>query len=322
MTLFNEPARLTWAWLGLNGVKLERNNQVLSATTQIIDSDCDIVTTSNLDLVVKSGVCCNIYKVQMPKDLLNGEQNESAETLDNRLQILSKTAGEQLNNESQILDNNSEKKPRDILNEPDAKNKIVSSNCRVNNGTNFNESNRCTIDNTKIVIEESAVVNLTHVILSMDEVYINVNVEMTGRAGRFTAKNAYYLCGNETLDMNYTVRIRAQKCVCDIKSQGSLFDESRKFYRATIDFLNGCTVSKGTETEDVLLLSDKAVNKSLPILLCTEEDVEGVHGATIGRLNNEQLYYLTSRGLNPLDAQIILAKQRVENLLKTVPKSV
>lgn len=301
MTLFNEPARLTWAWLGLNGVKLERNNQVLSATTQIIDSDCDIVTTSNLDLVVKSGVCCNIYKVQMPKDLLNGEQNESAETLDNRLQILSKTAGEQLNNESQILDNNSEKKPRDILNEPVT--------C-------------CTIDNTKIVIEESAVVNLIHVILSMDEVYINVNIEMTGRAGRFTAKNAYYLCGNETLDMNYTVRIRAQKCVCDIKSQGSLFDESRKFYRATIDFLNGCTASKGTETEDVLLLSDKAVNKSLPILLCTEEDVEGVHGATIGRLNNEQLYYLTSRGLNPLDAQIILAKQRVENLLKTVPKSV
>ena len=42
----------------------------------------------------------------------------------------------------------------------------------------------------------------------------------------------------------------------------------------------------------MLLLSNDVVNQTIPLILCAEEDVEGNHGATIGKLDDELLFYL------------------------------
>ena len=39
------------------------------------------------------------------------------------------------------------------------------------------------------------------------------------------------------------------------------------------------------------------MNQTIPLILCEEEDVEGNHGATIGKLDEELLFYLESRGI-------------------------
>lgn len=46
----------------------------------------------------------------------------------------------------------------------------------------------------------------------------------------------------------------------------------------------------GNEKEDVLLLDDTIVNQTIPLILCNEEDVEGNHGATIGKLDEERCF--------------------------------
>ena len=80
---------------------------------------------------------------------------------------------------------------------------------------------------------------------------------------------------------------------------GVLRDQAFKLFRGTIDFKAGSAGSEGEEQEDVLILGDDAVNQTIPLILCAEEDVQGSHGATIGRLDDELLFYLCSTGDEP-----------------------
>ena len=74
-------------------------------------------------------------------------------------------------------------------------------------------------------------------------------------------------------------------------ADGVLQGGAKKIYRGTIDFKNGSAGAVGDEKETVLLLSDDVVNQTIPLILCSEEDVQGNHGASIGKLMTN--YYST-----------------------------
>nr|MCR5166011.1 SufD family Fe-S cluster assembly protein [Oscillospiraceae bacterium] len=102
-------------------------------------------------------------------------------------------------------------------------------------------------------------------------------------------------------------------------SNGVLYGKAEKVFRGTIDFKEGSSGSKGAEKEDVLLMDETVVNRSIPIILCHEEDVEGEHGATIGKLNDEQLFYMNSRGLPEKEVYKLLADARIAAAAKLIP---
>lgn len=89
--------------------------------------------------------------------------------------------------------------------------------------------------------------------------------------------------------------------------------------RGTIDFVKGCAGSKGNEKEDVLLLDDDVKNQTIPVILCAEEDVEGNHGATIGQLDEELLFYLRSRELSEEYIYEMLAKAGIDAVCSKIP---
>ena len=60
--------------------------------------------------------------------------------------------------------------------------------------------------------------------------------------------------------------------------------------------------------EKVTLLSDNVITKSLPVLLCHEEDVEGAHGVSTGKIDNEKLLYMMSRGISYKEALKLIIK--------------
>ena len=53
----------------------------------------------------------------------------------------------------------------------------------------------------------------------------------------------------------------------------------------------------------MLLADERVANRTVPVILCDEDDVAGNHGATIGHVRPEQLFYLASRGISPDDAE-------------------
>ena len=59
-------------------------------------------------------------------------------------------------------------------------------------------------------------------------------------------------------------------------------------------------------------------NKTIPLILCAEEDVNGSHGATIGELDEETLFYYASRGIDKKNAEDIMTKGRIEVIIRKI----
>ena len=75
--------------------------------------------------------------------------------------------------------------------------------------------------------------------------------------------------------------------------------------------INPAEEPNGNEIETTLLLSPKAVVKAAPIILCGEEDISAEHGSTIGKLSNEMLFYMNSRGIDQKTAEDLLTNAKV-----------
>lgn len=59
-------------------------------------------------------------------------------------------------------------------------------------------------------------------------------------------------------------------------------------------------------------------NKTIPLILCAEEDVDGSHGATIGELDEETLFYFAARGIDQETAEDIMTKAKLEVLYQHI----
>ncbi|MBQ9542535.1 MAG: SufD family Fe-S cluster assembly protein [Ruminococcus sp.] len=85
-----------------------------------------------------------------------------------------------------------------------------------------------------------------------------------------------------------------------------------------MDFLNGSSGAKGAENEEVLLLDETVRNKTVPLILCAEEDVEGSHGASIGRIDETQIFYMQSRGIPVDKIYELTARSRIAQVVSKI----
>ena len=181
------------------------------------------------------------------------------------------------------------------------------------------ENNTLHLDDTGIFCNDDACVQFIQIELGGLHVDSGLNVTLNGYKSTFNS-NAAYLCqNNQYLDMNHIVNHYGKKTECNMKVNGTLKDSACKTYRGTIDFKNGCCGAKGNEMEESLVLSPSVVNKSLPNILCDEEDVEGEHGATIGRLSNDILFYMQSRGISTKEAEKLMARAKIQACADLIP---
>ena len=95
---------------------------------------------------------------------------------------------------------------------------------------------------------------------------------------------------NQLFDLNYIGELRGAKSNIDIEVQGALKDTAKKHFKGTIDFKKGCKKATGNENEACMLLSDTAKSLALPMLLCSEEDVEGNHSSSAGKIGEKELF--------------------------------
>ena len=155
---------------------------------------------------------------------------------------------------------------------------------------------------------------LQQIFLDGAAIYAGDYTYLHGERSSFDCDIAYRCVGDGELDMNYTADHTGKKSDCNIRVNGVLFDRSQKIFRGTIDFKRGCAGAKGAEIEDVLLMDEEVRNRTIPVILCKEEDVEGSHGASIGRLDEDLMFYLQSRGVCRDDIYAMMANARIDAL--------
>lgn len=174
-------------------------------------------------------------------------------------------------------------------------------------------------DDTQVFCEENASVKFTQIELGASHVNSGLHVNLSGYQSSFDSKVAYLCQNDQILDMNHIVYHYGKKSECNMQVDGTLKDNAQKAYRGTIDLKKGCCGAKGHEMEETLLLSPKTVNKSLPVILCDEEDVEGEHGATIGRLSSDILFYMQSRGISEKEAEVLMSRAKIQAAVDLIP---
>ncbi len=167
--------------------------------------------------------------------------------------------------------------------------------------------------------EANSTFNLAKLELGGKNEYVAVSVDLSGEHSTFSANAGYRVKTNQSLDMSYVVRHTGTKTESNIFASGILENDSTKLFRGTIDLIKGCAGAKGTENEDILLLGDNQVNQTIPLILCNEEDVEGNHGASIGRLDDNIIFYLGSRGISPEAAEDIIAHAKLDAIISHIP---
>lgn len=175
------------------------------------------------------------------------------------------------------------------------------------------------LNNITGVCEENANVKLTRLDLGAAQTYSDVEIDLMGNDSRFKTEIGYHAVENQFVDMNYASYHYGKNTECLMAVNGTLEENSKKMFRGTIDFKQGCAGSRGTENENVLLLGEEMSNGTIPLILCAEEDVEGNHGASIGKLDEKILFYLGSRGISEHEAQNIIAMSRIENICNKFP---
>ena len=159
---------------------------------------------------------------------------------------------------------------------------------------------------------------LIQILLGRGDVYSDGHFALNGTGAGFQAGIGYLGQKQQTVDLNLVVDHWGQKTTSEINAAGALKDDARKIFRGTIDFKRGSAGSVGNEQETVLMLGDGAVNKTVPLILCAEENVVGNHGATIGELDEDTLFYFESRGISAAEAENIMACAAIERLARTL----
>ena len=166
--------------------------------------------------------------------------------------------------------------------------------------------------------DEGASIEIYQFMLGGRERYSGCRVDLCGAESKVNEHIGYIGINEQKLDMNYIVNHKGAKTESQINVTGVLNDEASKMFRGTIDFKQGAAGAVGNENEEVLMIGENSHNMTIPIILCAEEDVEGNHGATIGKLDDEVLFYLSTRGINRDEAYYMISKAKINDLCRRV----
>lgn len=169
---------------------------------------------------------------------------------------------------------------------------------------------------------ENALLHVFWIFIGGKAVYPSVNVDLSGDGSSFEMDAAYVVHPQGLLDMNVVANHIGKKTTSRIEAKGVLYDRARKIFRGTIDLRKGCKGASGDEREEVLLMDDEAVNQTIPLILCSEEDVAGNHGASIGQIDEDVQFYMESRGITPEEIEQLLLDARINAVIAKMPAEV
>lgn len=166
--------------------------------------------------------------------------------------------------------------------------------------------------------EENAKINYTIIDFGGKHSITNYYSNLQGDSCDNQLNTIYLGKENQVFDLNYIGELRGKKSNIDIEVQGALKDTSKKHFKGTIDFKKGCKKATGNENEACMLLSDTAKSIALPMLLCSEEEVEGNHSSSAGKIGEKELFYIMSRGFELKEAMKLMVRARFNQILEKI----
>ena len=178
------------------------------------------------------------------------------------------------------------------------------------------------LESVGLEVHQDAAVDVKQYALGGSTIGLGLTANLVGARARLDLNNRYHATHEETLDINHLVRMRGTSTRAQLTESGVLNEAAKKTLRATIDLVRGAKDAQGNEIETVMILGDDVVNKTMPVILCDEDNVAGNHGATIGSVSPEQLDYLAARGLSRQAAEQLFIRALFEDAIINAPEEI
>ncbi|MNB87759.1 FeS cluster assembly protein SufB [compost metagenome] len=127
--------------------------------------------------------------------------------------------------------------------------------------------------------------------------------------------------GSGSQRLNYTTQAQhfGKNTPSDMITRAVMRENATSIINGITKIEKGATRADGQQTEKVLMLSPKARGDANPILLIDEDDVSAGHAASVGQVNQEQIYYLMSRGITRGEAEKLVIYGFLAPVVSQIP---
>jgi Fe-S cluster assembly protein SufD len=142
--------------------------------------------------------------------------------------------------------------------------------------------------------------------------------DLAGQGATSRVTGAYFADGEQHLDYDTFQEHIAPNTTSDFAFKGALRDEATTVWRGMIRVEREAQKTNAYQENRNLLLSDQAHADSIPGLEILANDVRCTHGATLGQVDREQLFYLMSRGLSRSEAERLIVRGFFQDVLDRI----
>jgi Fe-S cluster assembly protein SufD len=145
------------------------------------------------------------------------------------------------------------------------------------------------------------------------------DLDLAGEGAQGRMSGFYFTDGSQHLDHDTQQNHLAPHTTSDLLFKGALKGKSRSVWQGMIYVAPGAQKTDGYQANRNLILDDQARADSIPGLEILADDVRCTHGATVGKLEKEPLFYLRSRGI-PLDeAEKLVVEGFFDPIMQRIP---
>ncbi len=142
---------------------------------------------------------------------------------------------------------------------------------------------------------------------------------LQGESGTSRLRAAFIGRDDQMLDFRTLQDHRAPRTTSDLLFMGAVADRAHSVYSGLIRVRRGAVKSDAMQTNHNLVLDEGAHADSVPNLDIEENDVKCSHGSTVGPVDEDQRYYLESRGVEPEMAERLIVAGFFDNIAEQVP---
>ena len=136
----------------------------------------------------------------------------------------------------------------------------------------------------------------------------SVETRLLGEGSGSQIVGAFFGHDDQHFDLGSRVWHENEHTTADLVTRGVLDDEARSVYEGVQDVGSAAWDTSSYQRENTLMLSDESEADASPKLIINNHDTEASHSATVGQVDDEELFYMTSRGLDPERATDMLVE--------------
>lgn len=147
---------------------------------------------------------------------------------------------------------------------------------------------------------------------------ISIECDLNGEGASFDYRSLSILKGNASKHQRLTIRHNAPNTVSTQFARNLLDEHAYASYDGSVIVSENCSQVNSSQLVNSIILGDEASVSVKPVLKIYHDDVECTHGNTVGELDAEQMFYLTSRGIPEDFAKKMLMKSFAKELFLPV----